>query len=351
MSRRWIPTIHGRRIRNVEALGVISLFLYWISQLTTVNNIIRRSADNYYFANVARRRGGDTTSFSTRPASYPIYILGDIAEVKFQVLDWKDLSIQWTSNSSYSDLLKFSPSVTVDTILPSPSSNTSQHGRVIIMLHNHPKMASTTLRRACWENLKSSCNIVSPKRDPMGYSDADDLASLIEQCTNTYHFCVGGWHYRADNFPNPTSRNISSLADMSITFLHMFPFRNFYDWADSALKQIFVGHSDTGCTEASKRLDSCNGWLELDFEKYSKRTMAQMIEIMNFRDHESQSHTFLLYDFREVQTTLALLSRMFHTPLLPYLDMTYKQNRREGSCPIETLQKFHDCFDEQLLQL
>ena len=291
-----------------------------------------------------RRRGSDTaTASSAPPSSYPIYILENSFGETLKVLDWRELSNEWSSNSSFFDLLKSSRSLTVDAIL---SSSNDSH-RSIFILHNHPKMASTTLRRACWENLKSSCNVVSSGRDPMGYSDPNDLAMLMEQCRNTHHFCVSGWHYRAGNFPNQTRWNLSSSAAIPITFLHMFPFRNFNDWAESALKQIFVGHSNEGCREASKRLDSCNGWLELDFEKYSKRTMASTIEIINFR----QRHIFFLYDFREVQPTLALLSHVFNTPMLPYLDMKYKQNRREGSCPREILQKFHDCFDEELLQL
>ena len=336
---RWLFSFHGRlRHHKAEAiffLGVL-FFFFRISQLTV--------SINYYVSNdgVRRReREGD--------ASYPIYIIADIiSREKFKVLDWSVLSSRWSSNSSYADFLEYSQSVNMDTIIPS----SNDHRRIIIILHNHPKMASTTLRRACWENLKSSCNVVSTSRDPMGYSNANDLATLMEQCRNTYHFCVGGWHYGADNFPNATNRStsssFSSLA-IPITFVHMFPFRNFNEWAESALKQIFVGHSDAGCREACKRLDSCNGWLELDFEKYSKRTMASMIDIMNVRDNELWNHIFFLYDYRTVQTTLTLMSHAFHTPMLSYLDMTYKQNRREGSCPTESLQKFHDCFDKQLL--
>ncbi len=296
-----------------------------------------------------RRRGSDTaTAFWAPPSSYPIYILEDSFGEKLKVLDWRELSNEWRSISSFFDLLKSSRSLTAETILP---SSIDTH-RNIFILHNHPKMASTTLRRACWENLKSSCNVVSSSRDPMGYSDPNDLAMLMEQCRNTHHFCVGGWHYRADNFPNQTSRSLPSPATVPITFLHMFPFRNFNDWAESALKQIFVGHSIEGCREASKRLDSCNGWFELDFEKYSKRTMASMIEIINLHyKTEPQRHIFFLYDFREVQPTLAQLSHVFNTSMLPYLDMKYKQKRRDGSCPRETLKKFHDCFDEELLQL
>ena len=301
-----------------------------------------------------REREGDADAdTATTFPPYPIYIIDDIISgEKFKVLDWSVLSSQWRSNSSYADFLKYSQSVNMDTIVA--SSNEDGHRRIIMILHNHPKMASTTLRRACWENLKSSCNVVSTSRDPMGYSNANDLATLMEQCRNTYHFCVGGWHYRADNFPNATNRStsssFSSLA-IPITFVHMFPFRNFNEWVESALKQIFVGHSDAGCSEAHKRLDTCNGWLELDFEKYSKRTMASMIDIMSVRDNDLWNHIFFLYDYRTVQTTLTLMSHAFHTPMLSYLDMTYKQNRREGSCPIESLQKFHDCFDTQLLEL
>lgn len=361
MSWRWLPIVRGHRLLKAKVVSIFVLgsTLFFFRALHLAANItLPADNDDGRFARTSggvSRRGDDaaTGNTSATPSTYPIYIV-DISSIEtLHVLGWSDLSNEWRSNSSYSDILNSSHSVKMNTILQSSPNNYSH--RSIFILHNHPKMASTTLRRACWESLKSSCNTVSSSRDPMGYSNANDLAKLFEQCRKTHYFCIGGWHYNAENFPNQTSRSSLSSVATTVTFLHMFPFRNFNDWATSALKQIFVGHSDDGCRQVSKRLDACSGgWLELDFEKYTKRTMANMIDIVNLHDHnnnnnsEPQKHMFFLYDFRLIQPTLASLSHVLNFPTLPHLEMKYKQNRREGSCPIETLRKFHDCFDKQL---
>ncbi|KAL3806351.1 hypothetical protein ACHAXA_007692 [Cyclostephanos tholiformis] len=208
-------------------------------------------------------------------------------------------------------------------------------------------MASTTLRRACWENLWRTCNVVSPKRDPMGYSDAKDLVALIEKCEDTTHFCVKGWHYHAQNFPP----NVTTSQSHPIAFIHMFPFRKFDDWAASAIKQIFAAHSETGCNNIAKRLETCEGWLELDFVKYSKRNLARMLKIKNSRRRQSYEHHFFLYDFSLVQPTLDRLSRSYQVPMLQFLDMQYKRMRQNGTCTSQTIEKFHECFDDELLQV
>jgi len=275
--------------------------------------------------------------------SYQIYVEGNNSTGPFVVYDWKDLTKKWGSKSSFSDLL-IGAMKTIDKL---PSFELQLHSeRIIFILHNHPKMASTTLRRACWENLKSSCGVMSPQRNPMGYSNTKDLAALISKCENTHHFCVMGWHFHPDNFPNATPSS-----SKPITFIHLFPFRNFDDWTTSAMKQIFVGHSEAGCNKVAKRLEKCDGWLELDYEKYSKHAMSKMLGIIKQRAQQSATHHFLLYDYSQLNRTLAKLGHLYQVPMLRYLDMRYKQFRRDGSCPNKTLSRFHECFDERLLTL
>lgn len=277
--------------------------------------------------------------------SYPIYIADDVVPGKFAVIDWDKLSSKWDSNSSYTDLLEDTTQVVDIRSSTKLQSNTPE--RIIFILHNHPKMASTTLRRACWENLRSTCEVVSPKRDPMGYSNSKHLASLIDKCDNTHHFCVMGWHFNPSNFPN-----VTTASSQPINFIHLFPFRNFGDWAESAMKQVFVGHSEAGCDAAAKRLERCDGWLELDFAKYSKQALAQMLGIVKpLGQEQSHAHHLLLYDYSQVQSTLAQLSRLYNVPMLSHLDLRHKETRQDGTCSGTTLKKFHDCFDEQLNDL
>lgn len=268
-----------------------------------------------------------------------VYVVEDPAAGSVTVSDWNQLSNEWGSNSSYSDLLKSTKRVHV---LP----HQLHSERIIFIWHTHPKMASTTLRRGCWENLRSTCNVVSPKRDPKGYSNTDELAALIDECVDTHHFCVMGWHFGVGNFPN-----ITSSSSKLITFIHMFPFRRFDEWAVSAMKQVFVGHSEAGCNAAAQRLEKCDGWLELDFTKYSKMALSKMLGIMKRRGDQSPTHHVFLYDYSQVHPTLEQLCHAYKVPALQYLNLQYKQIRQDGSCPNETLQKFHDCFDEQLLLL
>ena len=334
------------RLCEAEAtffLGAI-LFLCSTSQLTVEPPTYRIVSDSL---NVMSRNGGGgkmRRSVATLPvSSYQIHVLKDVAGGEFAVSDWLQISRAWTCKSSYQDLLKSTQAVGT---LPSVKMQ-SPSNRIIFILHIHPKMASTTLRRACWEHLRRTCNVVSPRRDPMGYSDENDLTTLIEKCEDTAHFCVKGWHYHSQNFPS----NITISPSRPIAFIHLFPFRKYDEWAASATKQIFVGHSEAGCNEAAKRLEKCDGWLELDFAKYSKQNIAQMIELKNPRERQLHEHHFFLYNFSHVQPTLTRLSRSYQVPMMEYLDMQYKQSRRNGTCPIQTLERFHECFDNQLLHV
>lgn len=331
------------RLREAEAtffLGAILFIISSTSHLKVEPPTFRVVSDSL---NVSSRNGGGgkrLRSVATPPvSSYQLHVLKDVAGGEFAVSDWPQISRAWDSKSSFQDLLTVGTLASIK--MQSPSN------RIIFILHNHPKMASTTLRRACWENLRRTCNVVSPRRDPIGYSDANDLTALIEKCEDTAHFCVKGWHYHSQNFPS----NMTIYQSRPIAFIHLFPFRKFDEWAASATKQIFVGHSEAGCNEAAKRLEKCDGWLELDFAKYSKRNIARMIEIKIQRGRQLHEHHFFLYNFSHVQPTLARLSRLYQVPMMEYLDMQYKQIRRNGTCPIHTLERFHECFDDQLLHV
>jgi hypothetical protein len=291
--------------------------------------------------------GGDQGSRIVAMPSEPprrIYLVKDVARGEFAVTDWAQVSGAWNRNSTYEDMLKLTRTVKTP---PSLFETESGPYKILFVLHTHSKMASTTLRRACWENLRATCNVVSLRRDPMGYSNPSDLAALIDKCEDTNHYCVEGWRYHAQNFPT----NSTSYRPLSIAFVHLFPFRKFDDWTASAIKQIYAAHSEAGCNIVAKRLDTCGGWLELDFAKYSKQNMARMLEIKDSPGGQSHVHLFFLYDYSLVQPTLDRLSLSYQVPMLQYLDMQYKQIRQSGTCPGQTIEKFHECFDDQLLQV
>eukprot|EP00579_Thalassiosira_antarctica_P025192 CAMPEP_0202013444 /NCGR_PEP_ID=MMETSP0905-20130828/26167_1 /ASSEMBLY_ACC=CAM_ASM_000554 /TAXON_ID=420261 /ORGANISM="Thalassiosira antarctica, Strain CCMP982" /LENGTH=66 /DNA_ID=CAMNT_0048572995 /DNA_START=1 /DNA_END=197 /DNA_ORIENTATION=- len=60
------------------------------------------------------------------------------------------------------------------------------------MIHCGPKTGSTTLRKACKFNLEKTCGIHHEKGNhlPVGYQDEEKLYPLIQNCTNTSHFCA-----------------------------------------------------------------------------------------------------------------------------------------------------------------
>lgn len=354
--RQWT---FGGRLRKAETiffLGVV-LFFCWSSitaHLKITSRVVGQGSTFPGFVVPDRildslknfTLGGDGYEHNTDATKSfsQVYIVDDPAAGKFAASEWNRLSKKWDSNSSYADLLKSAK--TVDA-LPSMAPRRHPDERLIFILHSHPKMASTTLRRACWENLRSTCNVVSPKRDPKGYSNAKDLADLIRRCKDTHHFCVMGWHFGSNDFP----QLISSTGQLAkVTYIHLFPFRMFREWSISAMKQVFVGHSEAGCSQLSQRLDKCDGWLELDYLKYTKKSVSDMLRISP-EGQQSHPHYFVLYDYSTVDTTISELCRLYQIPMLPHLEHNLKQTRRDGSCTMETLAKFHDCFDERLLQL
>ncbi|KAL7471318.1 hypothetical protein ACHAXS_011647 [Conticribra weissflogii] len=283
---------------------------------------------------------------------HPLNIVVNPLKGSFAVSSFQHIARNWNRSTTYEDILQLT------TPLESPhSTQTQSKRRKVLIIHCLPKMASTTLRRACWENLRATCGVVSLKRDPMGYSNMNDLSQLISKCNKTHHFCVMGGHVNSENFPNMRENNVSS-SPAHFEFIHLFPFRNFDDWSRSALKQIFVGHSDAGCETTNDRLDSCASFLELDYSKYSKPAVAGMIRgqgnfNLNMLHHDNETHIgsihhYFLYNSSQLLPTLVQMSNHFHLPMLPYIDMKYKQKREEGICSDLILQKFHDCFDEKL---
>ncbi|KAL3779821.1 hypothetical protein ACHAW5_002006 [Stephanodiscus triporus] len=92
-------------------------------------------------------------------------------------------------------------------------------------------MGSLTLRLACRRSLVDGCGRVSSKnrREPDGYRGGAELADVIRKCDTIHHFCINGEMF-------PTEVEIGRFANAS--FFHMYPFRNYDDWAISALKQI-----------------------------------------------------------------------------------------------------------------
>ena len=83
--------------------------------------------------------------------------------------------------------------------------------------------------------------------------------------------------------------------------------------------------------------------------KYTKKTMTYMMERTSKGQNEQVKNHFLLYDYSKVEETLAQVSSFYQIPMLENIDKPVEVAiEEEGTCPDETLAKFHKCFDEQL---
>ena len=137
------------------------------------------------------------------------------------------------------------------------------------------------------------------------------------------------------------------------TFIHMFPFRTYDEWARSALKQAFDRGGQRGCDSASKLIDECvPSRMEIDFRKYGKTDLSKFKEVAVQRMNDyNESHIFILYHHRELEKVLQILSGVYNVPNLPGSDGHGKLKRPEGTCDDGILDRYHDCFSHQLMEL
>lgn len=203
-------------------------------------------------------------------------------------------------------------------------------------------ICSTTLRVACRKNLESTCGIKHQHREPKGYMNETELYPLIRSCPNTNHFCT-----------KETVMPMDVPAFDDTTFIHMFPFRTYDEWAASALKQAFDRGGQTECNRAEKLVDQCKpSRMEIDFRKYGKTDLSNFKELAVPRMNEKgESHIFILYYHRDLDKVLSMLSELYRIPLLPGSDGHGKDKRPVGTCDESILNKFHDCFSSQLMEL
>ena len=171
--------------------------------------------------------------------------------------------------------------------------------------------------------------------------DETKLFKTIRDCTETYHFCLKG-------IAMPT--DVPAFADLF--FLHLFPFRNYDEWATSALKQQYDRGSEEACNQMKALLERCRpSNMELDLRKYTKVELAKFKRGVAQRMREKrEKHVFLLYHHRELHQILYKLSGFYGIPRLPGSNLRLKGRRPEGTCDNETLHMFHDCFSQQLME-
>ena len=274
----------------------------------------------------------------------PIYLIQSTTNQTSQTT-WGKLAQEWNTATQYDDILNFAKPSTL------PLFKQVTPLRVVTLIHCGPKTGSTTLRFACKVNYRKTCNIpfgprTPNKGHPVGYMNETALYPLIRQCRNTSHFC-------AKEIIMP----IEEPKYENVMFIHMFPFRQFDDWAKSALKERFIKKRNKGCYVAKSLIENCTVNIphyELDFGKYGKTQLSRFKEEVVQRMREmSEHHIFLLYHHRELHSILGKLQNTYNIPLLPKSDGKRKAKRPEGTCKdeINLLKMFHNCFSSELMNL
>lgn len=272
-------------------------------------------------------------------ASLPIYLHQSSTNLTARTT-WGTVAARWNRTAEYDDLLRDAAPVRS---LPAARSSAR---RTAIMIHCGPKTGSTTLRRACRKNLERTCEGVERGRNsfPEGYMDESKLYPLMRRCANTTHFC-------AKEVDLPASFDDVPLYD-DVRFVHMFPFRNYDEWAASAMKQQHDRGGERACAKAEEKLQDCvPSHMEIDLRKYGKTELARFKRGVVPRMAEGEEHVFLLYHHRELNDVLARLSDAYGVPLLPGSDGKGKAKRPEGTCDPKLLRMYHECFSSQLMDI
>jgi len=273
------------------------------------------------------------------PQHLPIFLLQS-SKKKVHLSNWGTVASGWNRTTQYEDLIQLSHQ---NQALPNIDKSKK---RPIIIMHCGPKSGSTTLRKACKVELEQSCGIISKKgsSNPYAYMNSEKFYSMVRSCNNTHHFC-------AKNITMPI--DIPAFDD--IHFIHMFPFRNYDEWAKSALKQQFDRGGSVGCAKTEHLFfeRNChNSNMEIDFRKYSKTDLAMYKEYVVRRVNEkNEDHSIVLYHHRELDESLTFLSEVYDIPRLKGSDGHGKSFRPEGTCDHKLLKKFHECFSWQLTGL
>ena len=353
----------------------------------------------------------------------PIYLIKTHDHYKYNSIaqtTWDTLAKQWNRTAMYDDLFTLAIKEKENaSLIHITKYNNNYNRRIVIIIHCGPKTGSTTLRYACHGNMKETCTTLqhnfSKRRAPKGYFNATELYEVIQQCNETSHFCFKG-DSQIQQFPslppsddtdgddsNTTTFISSSSINNHITYVHIFPFRSYNDWAQSAMKQQYDRsyyeqehellsnnrHKNSsnnksrvveqevepkGCATARDKLvgpPRCqHNNMEIDFRKYGKTNLAtfknellvmQQRTLQNdindssnnnsMNDDVDERHVIILYNYLELTSVLQYLSEIYNVPPLHHADARKKGVRPKGTCDAELLDLFHDCFSSELMKL
>jgi hypothetical protein len=299
-------------------------------------------------------------SFKT-PENFFIYAVNapssDNSSLEWSEIPWKQLVNNWGPSTTFDDI------ITYGSLLEQTDSQPALSKKLVI--HCLPKTASTTLRDACNKLLDEKCpdGPKSHDHDPYGYRNPTEFHHVVRTCTEVHQFCVQGGDLSTTNVIGYSGKTGDLVWELEkeeekntdpMHFVHLVPFRNFNEWAASALKQIY--EVDGKCDRIEEMLEQCLGYRELYFELYTKSVLVGLIG-RSLNDNASNednpwrkhNHHIVLYNYQDTSTIVTDVSNFFNIEPMPHTSKDLKGTRKEGTCPTDVLNAFHKCHDDTLI--
>jgi hypothetical protein len=262
--------------------------------------------------------------------------LFDSSSQSLRGVNIKDLNEKWKRKSAYEDLLKLSvarssamhPKQALLLQQQEDNNVTNTNNRVVLLWHAVPKTAGTTVRRAIFTHIASTCPNSGEAATQQGaFRHVDSLHRLMTDCHATHDFGLGG---------RMTFRPLSP--DSNVSVIHTLAFRPYKEWALSALNQIVKVGGSQQCDIVRGLLENCQDYKELSFYQYTK---SQLKRIRRYS--LSDRDIVILYDYRDTD----LFHSQIRTQLqLPALKLeAYNTNRTKEKCPDDVLESFYNCHE------
>ena len=283
----------------------------------------------------------------TRIKNRHLYLMNatDSADLRFCKIPFGKLN--WKPKNQYHDLLadcnmKGEPVHLSDFIAPAAKKK-------VTIMHEVTKTGSTSVRIQIFHRLSQTCsNSPEAKLYRPGYHFCRSIPEMAKNCPEEESFVFG--HFPDADYSHLCFDYSPWGIEEDRQFLHTIAFREFYNWAESALNQVIKNdlrkHPNVTVHELCGNLRSrfqpakkcTQGMGETNFAKYSKSTLRTVLR------ESPESHIALLHHYKD--TTL-LQTRFREQIGLAPLDMSKRRNTDHTNltCADDVLESYHACFD------
>lgn len=270
-------------------------------------------------------------SAPTSPLKTQIYLF-DSSTLSLRGVKIKDLNKEWTKKSNYEDLLRLAPASNAlhpKQALVQQQNAASTNTRVVMLWHAVPKTAGTTVRKAIFKHIATTCPNSGEAATQQGaFRDVKSLHRLIaSDCHKTHDYGLGG---------RMTFKALND--DSNIAVVHTIAFRPYEDWTRSALNQVVKAGGLEQCDIVRERLEKCEDYRELSFYQYTKMQLKRI-----WQHSLSDRDIVVVYNYRDTDLFHREIRSQLQLPLLK-LEI-YNTNRTTEMCPNDVLNRFYKCHE------